>query len=41
MQEGASPEPVQQTPYEKWQSRTFHDYTIDQNALVFVQMPVN
>jgi hypothetical protein len=35
MQEGASPEPVQQTPYEKWQSRTFHDYTIDQKRTCF------
>ena len=26
-----SSEPVQQTPYEKWQSHNFHNYTIDQN----------
>lgn len=25
-----SSQPIQQTPYEKWQSRSFHDYTIDQ-----------
>ena len=26
-----SSEPVQQTPYENWQSQNFHNYTIDQN----------
>ena len=30
-----SSQPPQLTPYEKWQSRTFHDYTIDQKRSCF------
>jgi hypothetical protein len=26
-----SSQPIQQTPYEKWQSQNFHNYSIDQN----------
>jgi hypothetical protein len=30
-----SSQPIQQTPYEKWQSQNFHNYTIDQKRSCF------